>query len=582
MTRAILITCCFALFAPVMVSGQESESTVGSASWRSYNHDELGSRYNPAEKSLSPDNVSQLVEKWRFPNDSYDHTVGVIQATPSVVNGYVYFGTATYPAFYKLTPQGKVKWVYKLDSKPWAPRTTNQETRLVPALGIYSSALVPDDAVFFGDADGRFYCLERDTGDLRWKIDSRADGFPGAHEANVFLSSPILADGKVIIGGGAYEHATASSPGYECCSGRGSVIAFDPTNGEIAWKYDVGPEPEFFDPPIPISVSGVERVYHAGPSTSSVWSTSSYDADSHTIFFGTDVHNAPRKPTKDDPRNYTEHSAAIIAVDVRDGSEKWVSQINKGDVWNHTLPGRDQETGAYKDQSIGDTPKIYTTNIDGKPTKVLAFGCKNGGFYVLRAEDGKIVYETPRYTGPPVDNPEVDPRTLALPSLIGGIQTGCAMDGDQLYANGIDKLVGLPTGGRVTAISRDLQTEHWRHDRPLVSEVPVRGGTPYHDIGDPIASGIAIANGVAFFTTMTSNHLVALDTSNGKSLKEIPIGPVFAGPSVSRGRVYIGTGNTLFSPSPREDFFPKRYDGTLYSFGLPGEDETDRMGEGDE
>ena len=34
---------------------------------------------------------------------------------------------------------------------------------------------------------------------------------------------------------------------------------------------------------------------------------------------------------------------------------------------------------------------------------------------------------------------------------------------------------------------------------------------------------------------------------SGKLLKEIELGPVWSGPSVSRGRVYIGTGNTLFS-----------------------------------
>jgi hypothetical protein len=58
---------------------------------------------------------------------------------------------------------------------------------------------------------------------------------------------------------------------------------------------------------------------------------------------------------------------------------------------------------------------------------------------------------------------------------------------------------------------------------------------------------------------------------------------VWCGPSVSRGRVYVGSGNVLFSPDdPREAFFPKRSAGTLYSFGLPGTDEVSRMGHGNE
>jgi dienelactone hydrolase len=76
---------------------------------------------------------------------------------------------------------------------------------------------------------------------------------------------------------------------------------------------------------------------------------------------------------------------------------------------------------------------------------------------------------------------------------------------------------------------------------------------------------------------------VALDTATGKVLKEIPLGPVWCGPSVSRGRVFVGTGNILFAVGdPKEAYFPKRTTGTLYSFGLPGEDEVSRLGSGDE
>jgi hypothetical protein len=83
-------------------------------------------------------------------------------------------------------------------------------------------------------------------------------------------------------------------------------------------------------------------------------------------------------------------------------------------------------------------------------------------------------------------------------------------------------------------------------------------------VGDPVASGITLANGVVFFTTVASGKLVALDADTGKVLKEIELGPVWSGPSVSRGRVYVGTGNTLFSPMDYEVFFPKKYNGVLY------------------
>jgi len=134
----------------------------------------------------------------------------------------------------------------------------------------------------------------------------------------------------------------------------------------------------------------------------------------------------------------------------------------------------------------------------------------------------------------------------------------------------------LPTGGRVTASSLDLVSELWRHERPLL---PTFGGTPeaplFKNLGDVVASGIAIGNGVAYFTTPTSGKLIAVDTANGKMLKEISIGPIFTGPALSRGRIYVGSGNTLFSLA--DFFFPKKPTGVLFSFGLPGDDEIDKL-----
>src|SRR6478736_320964 len=62
--------------------------------WPMYNRDVLGTRHNPAEKSLGKDNVGQLAEKWRFPPADSKESVGVVHATV-VVNGHSYFGTET-------------------------------------------------------------------------------------------------------------------------------------------------------------------------------------------------------------------------------------------------------------------------------------------------------------------------------------------------------------------------------------------------------------------------------------------------------------------------------------------------------
>jgi len=549
---------------------------IAPADWPMYNHDVRGWRFNSGEKTLSPTNASKLEEKWRFPAKGLTAQVGAIHGTPTVVNGYVYFGTARYPAVYKLKPDGTLAWVYRPSSGQTSSVLPQGGPNLIDAgKGFLTSALVTETGVFLGNSAGVFFALDRRTGKELWKVDTRAAGFPGHHPINIFNASAILADGKVIVGGGGYEHPYPKDPNYPCCTGRGFVVAFDPANGKVVWKYDVGEKPQKFAEPVVIEDPRGKHVFQYGPSTSSVWSTPSYDAESGTIFFGTDVHNSPRQPTKEDPRNYTKYSAAVIAVDVKGGREKWVTQLNKGDIFNHTMSGYDPTTGRYKDCSVGDTPKIYSIEVAGREVKVVGVGCKNGGFYVLRASDGKQIAKTPIFEGKPEYPlaPKPDARLLALPSAIGGIQTGCATDGKNVFTNGIDWLLlntkkpGWPEGGRVVSVSANLAQENWRHERPKITG-------PKYTGGDPVGSGVALGGGIACFTTTASEQLVVLDAGSGKLLKQMQIGTVWSGPSISRGRIYIGTGSILF--------LKKEPTGTLYSFGLPGEDEIARMGTGNE
>jgi len=597
-----------ALVLAAILQPAAARAQADAKDWPTYNHDVLGSRYNQGEKAIGRDNTGRLEEKWRFPAKRSGQEIGVIHATPVVVGGYVYFGTTTAtPTFYKLTPDGKVRCSYRnpeFGREPAQPEA-GREDKVIQSVrlqmssdgAVYGSALVNEDTVFFADLEGWIYALDRATGKERWKLSMRGKEFPGAHPLNLSWASPILADGKLIVAGGALEQVDAAFPGYKGCTGRGFVAALEPKTGHVVWKYDVGPKPEPLEPPITIKDGFRNHTFYFGPATSSVWSTPSFDAESGTVYFGTDANTAPKRPTVADPRLHTRESCAVIALGVGDGKERWVTQINPGDVWTIAMRSYDPKEGRYKDQSIGDTPKVYTIPLDGQPTRVVGVGCKNGGFYVLRADDGRIIAHTPLYTGPPSYplSPTPDRRMLALPSAIGGLQTGCAADGRTIFTNGIDALRlasqetpnvsavppyimqhGPVSGGRVVALNLDTKAERWRHERPKVASLGVP--TTKHvftDAGDPVGSGIAVANGVVFFTAIASGKLIALDADTGEVLNEIGLGPVWSGPSASRGRVYVGTGNTQFLP-------PLKDTGVLFSFGLPGEDEVSRLGAGKE
>jgi len=108
----------------------------------------------------------------------------------------------------------------------------------------------------------------------------------------------------------------------------------------------------------------------------------------------------------------------------------------------------------------------------------------------------------------------------------------------------------------------------------------VSGPAGWSCLALPEGSEITGGGGVVFFTTVASGKLVALDAETGAILKEFDLGMVWVGPAVSRGRVYVGSGNALFTRGEYESFYRKQDFGVLHCFGLPGDDEVDRLGGG--
>ncbi|HSQ56921.1 MAG TPA: PQQ-binding-like beta-propeller repeat protein, partial [Gemmata sp.] len=195
------------LAAPATTRGADPKD------WPSYNGAANGWRFNASEKMLGPKNVGRLEEKWRFPAKGSDLKIGAVQATPIVVEGHVYFGTVNKPAVYALTPDGRLKWSYTLPTRTSGGGLTYD--RSVSGAkggkgekeesGVYGSALVTPDAVYFADLAGVLFALDCRTGKEKWTVDTRGKEFPGAHPLNGTFASPILADGKVIFAGGAFE-----------------------------------------------------------------------------------------------------------------------------------------------------------------------------------------------------------------------------------------------------------------------------------------------------------------------------------------------------------------------------------------
>jgi outer membrane protein assembly factor BamB len=96
---------------------------------------------------------------------------------------------------------------------------------------------VANGIVYAGSYDGKFYALDAKTGGIKWKFKTggerrfEAKGLHGLQPKNqtiadpfdVFLSSPVVAQGRVYFG-----------------SGDGNLYALDANSGELRWKFQTG------------------------------------------------------------------------------------------------------------------------------------------------------------------------------------------------------------------------------------------------------------------------------------------------------------------------------------------------------
>jgi polyvinyl alcohol dehydrogenase (cytochrome) len=392
-------------------------------------------------------------------------------------------------------------------------RWRNDTIPIPSLLGVKAtnSLLVTNRTIVFGDTAGQIHGLETDTGELRWTIRPGAGPlFPTGHPTQAIFGAGTMVGNYIAYGISSFEWAMPLiNPAYPGYTFRGSVVLIDPADGRIVWQTFLVPETQ------PQPGGGF------GPSGASVWGTPAYDRPTNTIFVGTSNNYGPPA---------TDTSDALIAINASNGNFRWVRQMTPDDTWNmsHLPPG----PGSPPDADFGDSPQLY--RVQGR--LVVAAGQKNGVFHAV---DG--------LTG--------DSLTVPQQFLPGGILGGFHMD--SAAAHGVNYATanfwpqapfGPADGGAVLAISSSAGEELWRFNTPSA-----------------ILAGAAVANGVVYVQAM-DGQFYALHAGTGALLRQINSGGQSSGPSVSRGRIYLGTGDVM---TPLFSVFGEPGPGTLVSLGLP-------------
>jgi alcohol dehydrogenase (cytochrome c) len=361
--------------------------------WPHYGGDQANTRYSTLDQ-INTGTVQNLRVAWM-------HSLGSLesqQSSPLIVGDTLYVSTSTGPKYvFALDVRtGKQKWKYEseMPNDYFATVCCGLDNRGVA----YANG-----KVFFGLLDAKLIALDAQTGKVLWTA-TVADYKTG----HAITSPPLVYKNLVVTGIAGGEYGI-----------RGFLQAFDQNTGQSVWKtYTIPGAGE------PGSETWKGDSWKTG--AGSPWYVGSYDPALNLVYWSTS--NAGpwggqnRGNDSSDIGPYTNlWTAAQLAFDADTGKIVWGYQMTPSDVWDYDGVNE----GVLVDLTIG-----------GQKTPALLKADRNGFFYVLNRQSGKLLSAEPFVpvnwakgvdleTGRPIEVPEKRPQLSkwarnVCPNLIGG------------------------------------------------------------------------------------------------------------------------------------------------------------------
>lgn len=352
-----------------------------------------------ADAGITAADVPQLKLKWAFGLGQ----TAVARAQPSIAAGRVFIGSEE-GAVYSLDAQsGCIYWSFQADGPVNAPITIGEHGKL-----------------FFGDQRANVYSLDAASGKSIWKV--HVDD----HFAARVTGGSLLHQGVLYVPVASFEEVLALAPSYECCTFRGSVVAFEAATGKQVWKtYTVK------DAPQPTKISKTKAQLR-GPSGASIWSAPTYDAKLDLIYVATG-NNYSDPPT--------ETSDAVVALRRKTGEIVWSKQLHAKDATNSgcsspyklNCPDSDGPDFDFGQPpilvSVGQASGLSNGQAGGLPHRALVIGQKSGMAHAVDPDrQGEILWQT----------------RVGQGGTLGGSQWGSAADREHMYVAVSDlKITGI-------------------------------------------------------------------------------------------------------------------------------------------
>ena len=465
-------------------------------------------RHQPYETRITPANVSKLAPKWVF------RTGGDVSATPAVDDEAVYFPDWAGNLFKIDAETGQAIWSRRIEEYTEVPGDFSRNT---PA--IYGNKLIFGDQGGRLNAGARVMAVNKEDGDLVWvtQVDD--------HFAAFITQSAVVHDETAYVGVSSGESLTiAATPGYACCTFRGSIVALDANTGDVIWKTYTVP-----------TVADEFPGYSGGP----VWGGTPVVDVSRGSLYITTGNNYTVPPsamrcvqmvgvenalTCMAPDNYFD---SVIALDLETGTIKWGRHVLSYDAWHGGCgPTGESENcpvplGPDHDLSAGPMLFTVTDRASGERRDLIGAGQKSGKYWALDPDSGDVMWVT-----------QVGPG-----GVLGGIQWGAATDDQRIYV-----------------ANANSEFREWELlDRQLTRHGfwsaldPVRGDILWQTPDANFAwdqAAVTVANGVLYAGSLDpEGHMYALDAMTGDILWAFASGgSVNAGPAVVDGTVYWGSG----------------------------------------
>jgi PQQ-dependent dehydrogenase (methanol/ethanol family) len=357
---ALVLGCVLLPMATVHATADVDEARIVNAdkepqNWLSVGRNYAEDRFSPLA-SINEQNVGRLGLAWFV---DLDTKIGS-EVTPLVIDGVMYTVGAWNVIYALDAKSGKELWRY--DPKP------RRDWLRYMCCGPASRGLaVWKGKVIAATIDGRLFALDARSGTPIWDVHTTDAGQPYS-----ITGAPRVVAGKVIIGNAGGEFGV-----------RGYVTAYDADTGKLVWRFYTVPG----DPAKGFESKAMEmaaKTWHGewwksgggGPA----WDAFSYDPDLRLLYIGTGNGNAWSRDLRSPGGGDNLFLCSIVAVHVDTGEYVWHYQEVPGENWDYDC---------VQQMTLADL------NVGGVKHKVLMQASKDGFFYVLDRESGKLLSASP-------------------------------------------------------------------------------------------------------------------------------------------------------------------------------------------